>query len=398
MKKPAPLNILYVLALVQMAIATAVAQLPWLAPYSAPVYVPVAEYTFMLSQIGPWWQLVRQRGHRLAALVILLLGAPPAWWLAHHYTTGKPAFLLLVPLTVVPSLVYFFFMLRFRPQSLDERSRFLMPMIVFMSALFLCVASMLRATVICEPVLDLTIAAFQAQLGLAGFEAAVRHAFPWSWDLTVLVTTVYSNILPASMIMLLTLRQRPALVYFIAWVSTAIIGYFTYWLIPAVGPTVASQYFPEAFTTPSADVYVYASGLTEIRNAIPSLHVVWGLLLILFARRFSWLSFLGVCAFAATNILGTISTGSHWLSDLFASAPLMAIGLYLGSYGQHDRYDRLGALIATASLVLIVIGLRFAPDFLIAFAPACAAYLVASAVFSLAVCWRLTNPARWSDA
>lgn len=387
--KPLPLNFLYLLAALNFLLATAVAQLPWIQSYSAPVYVPLAEASFMLTMIGPWWLLARQRLHWKAAALILLAAIPQVWWISQHFTTGKPTLLLLVTFSFIPSLLYFFWLQRFRPQTLDEHSKQLMPMVAFLTTIFLSVASMLRATVIAEPVLDLSVASFQSQLGLTGFEDSVRRFFPWEWDFTFLITILYMNILPASLFMLLALNEEVAFKYLKAWVATVIIGYFTYWLVPVVGPTVASQYFPGVFSSPVADTYLYATGLTEIRNAIPSMHAVWALLLIGFARRFSWPVFIGVCAFSSANLLVTISSGGHWISDILVATPLAALGFYVAARPSRPPLrEQVYALGAAFSFILMILTLRFGPDFIVRQAWLCAGFLAATTLFSLALCRR----------
>lgn len=397
MKLPSA-SVLYILAAVSLLLATAVAQLPWLEEKSAPVYAAIAEFTFMLSLIGPWLLLVRQ-GHYKAGILIFLLAIPQAYWLYLHVPTGKPAAFLVVPFTLIPSLLYYAYLHVKKPSLLDDTTRSLMPLAVFMSAMFLCVASFLRVTVIIQPVLDQTIAAFQAQIGLGGFETTVRSWFPFKADHTLLLTLCYMTILPASIFMLLALREKAARIYFASWVIPTVIGYFSYWLIPAVGPTVASQYFPGILSNPSDDIYLYANGLTEIRNAIPSLHVVWALLLVFFARTLSLPVFCFVAFYSSANIVVTISSGGHWVSDIVASLPLTAMALYLASKCDPaftlSRRDDLGGLVATLGLIGIVVGLRFYPDFIVAQAQACTAFILTIAACSLYLCWRWTPPGRY---
>lgn len=104
---------------------------------------------------------------------------------------------------------------------------------------------------------------------------------------------------------------------------TATIGVLCYSLLPACGPLMLLG--PHNFThgdsfaagTPPALVPLAAK---YPRNAVPSLHMTWALLVLWISRdlkRGSWLA----AIFACLTAIATLSTGEHYLLDLVVAFP-----------------------------------------------------------------------------
>lgn len=88
--------------------------------------------------------------------------------------------------------------------------------------------------------------------------------------------------------------------------ALAFVGYM---LLPAVGPCR----FDWATQTPPA----------TMRNCLPSMHVTWSLLLVVFARN-RWLK-AGLACFSVLTMLSTIGLGEHYVVDIIAAFPFTAL-------------------------------------------------------------------------
>src|SRR5205814_3458538 len=104
-------------------------------------------------------------------------------------------------------------------------------------------------------------------------------------------------------------------------VANAIIGWLFYNLFPAAGPLyVFRQIFPFA-----APVYEQIRHLllvpiplepTVLRNAMPSLHLSWVVLIWWNSGKFPRWARMFVIFYLAFTIVGTLGTGEHYLVDL----------------------------------------------------------------------------------
>ncbi|MGD0128452.1 MAG: phosphatase PAP2 family protein [Terriglobia bacterium] len=116
-------------------------------------------------------------------------------------------------------------------------------------------------------------------------------------------------------------RRRPNLLLLFAVASLA--GYLLYYLVPAAGPV---HLFPSQFPNSAPPL----AGLTLLpavlpadapRNAMPSLHMTWAVLLFWNARRS------GICLRAVyllyliLTVLITLGSGEHYLIDLVVALP-----------------------------------------------------------------------------
>jgi hypothetical protein len=103
-----------------------------------------------------------------------------------------------------------------------------------------------------------------------------------------------------------------------------LMGFFLYLICPAAGPLHCFQTFPDS--PPSLkDLSVQQIAVAAVpRNAIPSLHFGWALLMCLYAwMRRNWLLGLGSTVFVAFTALATLGSGEHYLIDLIVAVPLV---------------------------------------------------------------------------
>lgn len=108
-------------------------------------------------------------------------------------------------------------------------------------------------------------------------------------------------------------------------VSLGIAGFLLYQLCPAAGPVYL---FPKQFPNevPSAaGLSTAAAPLQAVpRNAMPSLHVAWMLLLFWNTRRRAWWISLIAAVYLVLTALATLGLGEHYLADLIVAPPLVA--------------------------------------------------------------------------
>ncbi len=104
------------------------------------------------------------------------------------------------------------------------------------------------------------------------------------------------------------------------FVVTGIAGFILYQICPATGPIhVFAAKFPDA---PPSAATVQTMVLDNFpRNALPSLHSAWALLIWWSARYCrNWIRW-SASAFLALTLLATLGLGEHYLIDLVVAAP-----------------------------------------------------------------------------
>lgn len=165
---------------------------------------------------------------------------------------------------------------------------------------------------------------------------------------------VYGS-LPLALVIVFVLYLRgqrmpanPLIVCAVAGVA----GFVLYQICPATGPIhVFKAAFPE--TAPNAGA-LQAISLADVpRNAIPSLHSAWAIL-ILWNLRYAARCVRGIAiAFLAFTLLATLGLGEHYLIDLVVAVPF-AVGVQVGCQKQWLR-----AMAAFAVTIGWVVYLRF---------------------------------------
>ena len=134
-------------------------------------------------------------------------------------------------------------------------------------------------------------------------------------------------------------------------------GWALYNLVPATGPRYFFDTFPVAPLSYKSLSRVFLEpldvSLAVPRNAIPSLHMAWVLLLLWCSRPLSrgWRAF--AVAYTAVTAFATLATGEHYLIDLVASLPfaLMVKAIVLPD-GKPEMRIRLAGVGTGLSLTL----------------------------------------------
>jgi hypothetical protein len=138
-----------------------------------------------------------------------------------------------------------------------------------------------------------------------------------------------------------------------AYIAELIAGPILYAVVPACGPLYA---FGKLWLHP-ASVAAIPVKLAGMPNAFPSLHIATAIVLVLFAPGI-WYRALALAFLAGTG-LATLSTGEHYVIDLF---PGMLFGCYAAAVGfRHYRKARAFLLAALGWSLLV----RYASPFLI---------------------------------
>ncbi len=169
------------------------------------------------------------------------------------------------------------------------------------------------------------------------------------------------------------------------WVSVAlgVTGFTLYQVCPAAGPVyLFRDVFPFGTPNLSGLAMVPAALASFPRNAMPSLHVGWTLLLYWNTRGRAWWVRVIVMAYLSLTVLATLGSGEHYLVDLMV-APALALAIQAACTARISITTRWVALCTGATLVLA---------WLIAFRTGAALAIPAgSAIWTLAV-WTVLIP------
>ena len=132
----------------------------------------------------------------------------------------------------------------------------------------------------------------------------------------------------------LRLKNKSAFPVMLAFLVTGPLGVLFYNMVPASGPVhIFGQDFPwHPFSTSQAMHMVLATvPLKGARNAIPSLHMAWALLVWWNSKGLTrWIRVIAL-AFVIFTVLATLGTGEHYFVDLVVAFPfaVMVQGLCL---------------------------------------------------------------------
>lgn len=141
------------------------------------------------------------------------------------------------------------------------------------------------------------------------------------------------------------------------WVAVGlgVVGFLLYQVCPAAGPVyLFRQQFPA--NVPSlASIVIQPGWLPPVaRNAMPSLHVGWTLLLFWNMRRRNWWMAAIFAAYLTLTALATLGYGEHYLVDLMVAPPL-ALAIQAACTRTESRWrwaaTALGSAITLAWLV-----------------------------------------------
>jgi len=185
---------------------------------------------------------------------------------------------------------------------------------------------MLRTERLHPKTLDLFLYSFDGSLGTQ-LSFLMGMAFA-KWRLFRNVSVIFYVALPVAITLIcarhIAGRTAKALSVVAALVSTGPIGVLFYNLFPALGPRhIAELGFPfhllsRAQTMNLALVEIAARGP---RNAIPSLHMAWVLLIWWYSRGLSLWTRAIALLFVIFTVTSTLGTGEHYLVDLVVGIP-----------------------------------------------------------------------------
>jgi hypothetical protein len=166
----------------------------------------------------------------------------------------------------------------------------------------------------------------------------------------------------------LRLKSKNALPAMLAFLVTGPMGVLYYNLVPAAGPVhVFGPNFPwnPMSTAQALSMVLETIPLKGPRNAIPSLHMAWVLLIWWNSKGLSrWIRVIAF-AFVIFTILATLGTGEHYFVDLVVAFPfaLMVQALCLFvlpfRYGPRREAFLFGTFASLAWMALVSFGTRF---------------------------------------
>lgn len=158
----------------------------------------------------------------------------------------------------------------------------------------------------------------------------------------------------------------------IVWVllSAVIIGVLCYNLLPACGPRMLLG--GNEFNTGDPFVAVFPPGAQPVmlavaakypRNAMPSLHMTWALLVLWICRDLKR-GYLPAAGFAFLTAVATLAVGEHYLVDLVVAFPfaLAVWNLCVGDVPLSHPRRVLTIIAATSTYLAWITVIRFAPN------------------------------------
>ena len=132
-------------------------------------------------------------------------------------------------------------------------------------------------------------------------------------------------------------------------------GFLLYFIAPGTSPLTAF-YEPNGGVLPDpaqVDLARFAAPFTAPRNAMPSLHTTYALVMLMAAARFGvgWLAVAGL--FALITILATMGLREHYVIDLVVAVPLaLATTWFLAAF---DRESPTARFLARAGIAFAIV-------------------------------------------
>jgi hypothetical protein len=302
---------------------------------AAAVYIASSRTVFVMCIIFPMFTLT------LASMIIVLFSVRPRrddaiFVVGLTILHGVVAFMLMyLPYHGILWLAYAglssFWILCARAIWSKDSERKVLAFAAISAILLLTVesgaASVLTWTERMHPkTLDLFLYSFDGSLGTQiSFQMGMAFV---KWPLFRSVALFFYDGLPLGVALLcaqhIAARTGKALSAVTALVCTGPIGVVFYNLLPALGPRLIPQLqFPfhgmsRTQTMNMALVEIAAHGP---RNAIPSLHMAWVLLIWWYSRGLSWWVRAVAILFLVFTVAATIGTGEHYFVDLVVGVP-----------------------------------------------------------------------------
>ena len=166
----------------------------------------------------------------------------------------------------------------------------------------------------------------------------------------------------------LRLRNKNAFPVMLAFLITGPLGVLFYNLVPATGPVhIFGQGFPwhPLLTSQAMHLVLETVPVKGARNAIPSLHMAWVLLVWWNSKGLArWIRAIAL-AFVVFTVLATLGTGEHYFVDLVVAFPFALMVQALCSYPLPFKYGprRVAFLFGTFASLAWMALLSFATPF-----------------------------------
>jgi hypothetical protein len=240
---------------------------------------------------------------------------------------------------------------------------------LFLPALMLAISSIIGALALLltsylhPKTYDLFLYAFDATLGFQPSFAMGQFFAAWP-SLAIAAGAVYAAV-PLAIALLYALQittpRRPPVDILYVFFGAGFVGLFVYHFFPAVGPIfVFGPSFP--YRPPTVDsraIEMIAVPPDPPRNAMPSVHTAWALLVWWNSRRRPiWVRLLAAL-FLALTVLATLGMGEHYLIDLVVAVPftvaLQAAFTTAIPWRQAERARPLAIGLATVVLWLVLL-------------------------------------------
>lgn len=113
-----------------------------------------------------------------------------------------------------------------------------------------------------------------------------------------------------------------------SWAVAALVAGVCYPLVPAVGPRWVFSEWP--FQLPALTMTTAVPTAEVPRNAMPSMHAAWALLVCWGARGVPRSVWLFLVPWLALTLLATLGGGGHYLIDLVAALPVVWVAAWVG--------------------------------------------------------------------
>lgn len=249
-----------------------------------------------------------------------------------------------------------------RLQALDLLViRFALPVCLPLLQVMLWIQSRHLATVY-----DLHFYAFDGLFGASVVKAVAIWVRSVPGLLTVL-WAIYQSLVPAVALFVVLQRTDQGFVQgklLSRFLIAAALGYGIYALMPGIGPMmtfidVFPYGLPEAGTVVPGD---FAEFDGAPRNAMPSLHTAWALLVFIAAWPMGpWLRMLGA-VFLLGTMGATLSLGEHYLVDLIVAVPFVLVveGVAANPFAPRQRRPKLQAIAGGVAMVGVwLLAIRF---------------------------------------
>ena len=188
---------------------------------------------------------------------------------------------------------------------------------------------------------------------------------PLAWDLAraasahalfrVICYGAYSALPLAIVVVAEVERPRTARArsIFAAAALAGVVGFVAYQAVPATGPIYAFPGYPAERPLEGSFSLAVPVQASLPRNAMPSLHVTWALLVAWHAARVGVVAGVVGSAFLILTMVATLARGEHYLIDLVLAVPL-AVGV-AAALASRPRMATAAFLITAAGLAAIAL-------------------------------------------